>query len=70
MPLADLPVTRAMQPLKLKEDLATDKPAVVRDLPPNRAWADCPDVAATPAASARPVRRGYGCQVTSPTACS
>ena len=26
MPYADLPVTRAMQPLKLKEYLATDRP--------------------------------------------
>ena len=33
MPYADLPVTWAMQPLKLKEYLATGKPAVVRDLP-------------------------------------
>jgi glycosyltransferase involved in cell wall biosynthesis len=44
MPYADLPVTRAMQPLKLKEYLATGKPAVVRDLPANRAWADCLDL--------------------------
>jgi glycosyltransferase involved in cell wall biosynthesis len=47
MPYADLPVTRAMQPLKLKEYLATGKPAVVRDLPANRAWADCLDLAGT-----------------------
>src|SRR5207249_3276444 len=46
MPYADLPVTRAMQPLKLKEYLATDKPVVVRDLPANREWADCLDLAA------------------------
>ncbi len=50
MPYADLPVTRAMQPLKLKEYLATDRPVVVRDLPATRAWADCADVAATPEA--------------------
>ncbi len=36
MPYADLPVTRAMQPLKLKEYLATGRPAVVRDLPATR----------------------------------
>src|SRR5262249_48971396 len=30
MPYADLPVTRAIQPLKLKEYLATGHPAVVR----------------------------------------
>ncbi len=43
MPYADLPVTRAMQPLKLKEYLATGKPAVVRDLPSTREWADAAD---------------------------
>jgi hypothetical protein len=48
MPYADLPVTRAIQPLKLKEYLATGKPAVVRDLPANRDWADCLDLAANP----------------------
>ncbi len=47
MPYADAPVTRAMQPLKLKEYLATGKPAVVRDLPATRPWADCLDVAST-----------------------
>lgn len=45
MPYADLPVTRAMQPLKLKEYLATGKPAVVRDLPAARPWADAADLA-------------------------
>jgi hypothetical protein len=34
-----------MQPLKLKEYLATGKPVIVRDLPANRAWADCLDIA-------------------------
>jgi hypothetical protein len=48
MPYADLPVTRAMQPLKLKEYLATLKPAVARDLPASRDWADCLDLASTP----------------------
>jgi glycosyltransferase involved in cell wall biosynthesis len=48
MPYADLPVTRAMQPLKLKEYLATGKPTVVRDLPSTREWADCLDLAAAP----------------------
>ncbi len=47
MPYADLPVTRAMQPLKLKEYLATGRPAVARDLPANRDWADCLDVVPT-----------------------
>jgi hypothetical protein len=47
MPYADRPVTRAMQPLKLKEYLATGKPVVVRDLPATRAWADAADLART-----------------------
>jgi glycosyltransferase involved in cell wall biosynthesis len=50
MPYADLPVTRAMQPLKLKEYLATAKPVVARDLPATHAWADCLDQCASPAA--------------------
>lgn len=44
MPYADLPVTRAMQPLKLKEYLATGLPVVAASLPAVRAWADCLDV--------------------------
>lgn len=44
MPYIDAPVTRAMQPLKLLEYLATMKPVVVRDLPSTRAWADCCDL--------------------------
>jgi hypothetical protein len=57
MPYADLPVTRAMQPLKLKEYLATGRPAVVRALPATRPWADCLDLAATPDEFAAAVRR-------------
>jgi glycosyltransferase involved in cell wall biosynthesis len=53
MPYADLPVTRAMQPLKLKEYLATGRPVVVADLPANREWSDCLDLAATPEAFTR-----------------
>jgi glycosyltransferase involved in cell wall biosynthesis len=56
MPYADLPVTQAMQPLKLKEYLATGRPVVVRDLPANCSWADCLDLAQTPEAFARLVR--------------
>ena len=55
-PYADLPVTRAMQPLKLKEYIATGKPAVVRMLPSTAIWADCVDVCSTPAAFAAAVR--------------
>lgn len=47
MPYIDAPVTRAMQPLKLKEYLATMKPVVVRDLPSTRDWADCCDLASS-----------------------
>ncbi len=50
MPYADLPVTRAIQPLKMKEYLATAKPVVVRDLPATHAWADCLDQCASPEA--------------------
>jgi hypothetical protein len=56
MPYADLPVTRAMQPLKLKEYLATGRSTVVSGLPATRPWADCLDVAETPEAFARAVR--------------
>jgi len=55
MPYANLPVTRAMQPLKLKEYLATDKPTVVSDLPAVSPWADCLDIARTPAEFTRAV---------------
>jgi glycosyltransferase involved in cell wall biosynthesis len=48
MPYADLPVTRAMQPLKLKEYLATGKPVVVRKLPATESWSDCCDVCDSP----------------------
>jgi glycosyltransferase involved in cell wall biosynthesis len=57
MPYADLPVTRAMQPLKLKEYLATGKPVIVRDLPATRSWSDCLDLVDNPAAFAGMVRR-------------
>src|SRR5207248_2202366 len=57
MPYADLPVTRAMQPLKLKEYLATGKPTVVRDLPAVRPWADCLDCVDTAEAFSQMVRR-------------
>ena len=44
MPYADLPITRAMQPLKLKEYLATGKPVVARRLPATYDWEDCLEV--------------------------
>jgi glycosyltransferase involved in cell wall biosynthesis len=57
MPYADLPVTRAIQPLKLKEYLATGRPVVVRDLPATRPWGDCLDLVATPEGFSELVRR-------------
>lgn len=47
MPYGDMPVTRAMQPLKLKEYLATGKPTVVRRLPSTKPWSQACDVAET-----------------------
>ena len=44
MPYADLPVTRAIQPLKFKEYLATGKPVISRKLPATEPWADAADV--------------------------
>ncbi len=38
MPYADLPVTRVMQPLKLKEYLATGRPVVAAPLPAVLEW--------------------------------
>ncbi len=48
MPYADLPVTRAMQPLKLKEYLATGRPVVVRELPSTEPWRGACDVVSQP----------------------
>jgi hypothetical protein len=45
MPYTDSPATRAMQPLKWNEYLATRKPVVARDLPSTRADRDAADVA-------------------------
>jgi glycosyltransferase involved in cell wall biosynthesis len=56
MPYVDQPVTQAMQPLKLLEYLATGKSVVVRDLPANREWADCLDLATTSADFSRLVQ--------------
>jgi len=55
MPYADLPVTRAMQPLKLKEYLATDRPVVVTRLPAVAEWQDCLDIVDDPEQLAKAV---------------
>lgn len=47
MPYADLPSTQAMQPLKLKEYLATGKPVVISDLPAVSEWRDACDIASS-----------------------
>ena len=47
MPYADLPATRAMQPLKLNEYLASGRPTVVRALPATAAWRNACDVCDT-----------------------
>jgi glycosyltransferase involved in cell wall biosynthesis len=59
MPYRDIPVTRAMQPLKLKEYLATGKPAVARSLPAMQPWADSLDLAASPRDFAAAVVRRF-----------
>lgn len=56
MPYLDLPVTRAMQPLKLKEYLATGKPVVASALPAVEPWRDALDVVEHPQAFAAAVR--------------
>ncbi|QDU34390.1 Putative teichuronic acid biosynthesis glycosyltransferase TuaH [Poriferisphaera corsica] len=48
MPYIDAPVTHAMQPLKLKEYLATGKPVICRNLPATHAWCDACDLASDP----------------------
>jgi len=58
MPYADLPVTRAMQPLKLLEYLANQKPVVVRDLPATRPWSDCLNLASNPRQFSQSVLQG------------
>jgi glycosyltransferase involved in cell wall biosynthesis len=45
MPFGVTPATWAMQPLKMKEYLASGRPVVSPDLPAVRPWADCLDVA-------------------------
>jgi len=53
MPYADLAVTRAMQPLKLKEYLATGLPVIATPLPATEPWADTLDLSADPAEFAK-----------------
>lgn len=47
MPYKTMPATEAMQPLKLKEYLATSLPCVVPQLPSTLPWKDCVDIAAS-----------------------
>lgn len=48
MPYADTDVTQLIQPLKMLEYLAVDKPVVARNLPSTAEWSDCLDVANNP----------------------
>ncbi|MBQ6615377.1 MAG: hypothetical protein IJH67_03315 [Thermoguttaceae bacterium] len=48
MPYADTEVTRQIQPLKMLEYLAVEKPIIARNLPSTSEWADCLDVADSP----------------------
>lgn len=57
MPYADLEVTRAMQPLKLKEYLATGLPVVATPLPAVEPWAAALDMHAEPEAFAKAASR-------------
>lgn len=59
MPYRDLPVTRAMQPLKLKEYLATGKPVVASGLPAVASWSDSLDVVAQPQEFVAAVRERF-----------
>lgn len=47
MPYRRMPATEAMQPLKLKEYMATGLPCVVACLPATEPWEDCVDVVST-----------------------
>ena len=57
MPYADLEATRAMQPLKFKEYLASGKPTIARRLPATEEWADAADLCTTPEDFAAAARR-------------
>lgn len=48
MPYADTEVTRQIQPLKMLEYLAVEKPIIARNLPSTSEWSDCLDVADSP----------------------
>lgn len=48
IPYSDLPVARAMQPLKLKEYLASGRPVVSTRLPALAGWEDCLDIGNDP----------------------
>lgn len=48
MPYTDTDVTRQIQPLKMLEYLAVNKPVIARNLPSTSQWSDCLDVASSP----------------------
>jgi hypothetical protein len=57
MPYVRTPLTQAMQPLKLKEYLASGRPAVVRRLPSTEPWSEACDAVDTAEGFVRAVRR-------------
>ncbi|QDU71225.1 glycosyltransferase [Mucisphaera calidilacus] len=63
MPYADLPVTRAMQPLKFKEYLATGRPVVARALPGIHEWHDAADLVTTTTELTRAVQTRFNAGV-------
>ncbi len=60
MPYQDLPVTRAMQPLKFKEYLATGRPVVARNLPATEPWQEAADLVESPEALISAVNERMG----------
>ena len=64
MPYRDLPVTRAMQPLKFKEYLATGKSVVATLLPATEPWSDAADLVDSTDSFVEAVRQ----RLTGPTA--
>jgi len=57
MPYRDLPVSRAMQPLKFKEYLATGKSVVATRLPATEPWGDAADLVDSTSGFVEAVRR-------------
>jgi len=59
LPYVDSAATRACQPLKLKEYLATDRAVVAAKLPSTRPWSDCCDVVPADRVADRVAERAF-----------